>query len=48
MDDEADYELPVWAGELPLRVTTLQPIADPRLAPDIELPAHIQTYRRQP
>ncbi len=48
IDDEADYELPVWAGELPLRLTTLQPVADPRLAPDIELPAHIQNYRRQP
>jgi uncharacterized protein len=48
VDDEADYELPVWAGELPLRVTTLQPVADPRLAPGIGLPAHVQNYRRQP
>lgn len=47
IDDEADYELPVWAGELPLQLTTLQPIADPRLAPDIGLPAHIQNYRHQ-
>jgi uncharacterized protein len=46
IDDEADYDLPVWAGELPLRVTPLSPIADPRLAPDVELPEHIQNYCR--
>lgn len=47
IDDEADYKLPVWAGELPLQLITLQPIADPRLAPDIGLPAHIRNYRHQ-
>jgi uncharacterized protein len=46
IDDEADYDLPVWAGELPLRVTPLSPIADPRLSADVELPEHIQNYRR--
>jgi uncharacterized protein len=46
IDDEADYALPVWAGELPLRVTPLSPVADPRLAADVELPQHIQNYRR--
>ena len=44
VDDEADYALPVWAGELPLRLTPLAPVADPRLDADIELPEHIQTY----
>ena len=47
VDDEADYELPVWAGELPLRSTTLEPVADPRLATDIALPAYVQNYCRQ-
>ena len=47
VDDEADYELPIWAGELPLRVTTLEPVADPRLAADTALPAHVQNYRRR-
>jgi len=46
VDDEADYELPVWAGELPLRLTTLEPVADPRLAPDTTLPDHVQNYCR--
>ena len=30
-DDEADHELPIWAGVLPLRLHALQPIADPDL-----------------
>jgi uncharacterized protein len=47
VDDEADYALPVWAGELPLQVTTLQAVADPRLAADISLPNHVQNYHRQ-
>lgn len=34
-DDEADYELPVWAGEIPLRLVALEPINDPRLQPGI-------------
>ncbi len=46
LDDEADYELPIWAGELPLQLTTLEPVADPRLAADIALPAYVQNYRR--
>jgi len=45
-DDEADYALPVWAGELPLRLTTLTPIPDPQLQPDVELSASVQHYIR--
>lgn len=45
-DDDADYALPVWAGELPLHQTTLQPIPDPQLRPDIELPASVAHYLR--
>lgn len=33
VDDEADYELPVWAGEIPLRLVADVPINDPRLQP---------------
>lgn len=47
IDDEADYQLPVWAGELPLRLTALEPVADPRLTPDMALPTHIQNYHCQ-
>lgn len=35
VDDEADYELPVWAGEIPLRLVAGTPINDPRLQPGI-------------
>jgi uncharacterized protein len=31
IDDEADYELPVWAGEIPLHLSAAEPISDPRL-----------------
>src|SRR5918912_2870446 len=39
VDDEEDYSLPVWAGELPLRLTAGTPVADPRLPPEIKPPA---------
>ena len=45
LDDEPDYELPVWAGVLPLRLTAAAPIADPRLAPGIEPPAYALEYK---
>ncbi|MGW5266028.1 pyridoxamine 5'-phosphate oxidase family protein [Microbispora sp. NPDC004025] len=40
-DDEEDYDLPVWAGVLPLTVTWGAPEPDPRLAPGIPVPAHV-------
>ena len=46
VDDEADYALPCWAGELPLRMATLPAVADPRLTPGIPVPAHVAGYRR--
>lgn len=45
-DDEEDYALPVWAGELPLRLTPLAPVADPRLAAGTPLPSHVSGWRR--
>jgi hypothetical protein len=47
IDEETDYNLPVWAGELPLSLVPGEPIADPRLLPGIELPAYLQTGRVQ-
>ncbi|MEV4456243.1 pyridoxamine 5'-phosphate oxidase family protein [Microbispora sp. NPDC049633] len=40
-DDEEDYDLPVWAGVLPLTVAWGAPEPDPRLAPGIPVPAHV-------
>jgi len=46
VDDEEDYALPVWAGELPLAVVPAEPVADPRLKPGTEVPRYIKSYRR--
>jgi uncharacterized protein len=45
IDDEADYALPVWAGEIPFSTTALAPVADSRLIPSNPVPAHIAEYR---
>jgi hypothetical protein len=45
-DDEADYALAVWAGELPLRLTPLGPVPDPRLAAGLAAPPHVTGWRR--
>lgn len=45
-DDEADYALPIWAGELPLRLMPLAPIPDPALPNGLAVPAHVQHYTR--
>jgi uncharacterized protein len=40
--DSPDAALGLWAGELPLATTWLQPIPDPALPPGIPVPAHIR------
>jgi len=45
-DDEADYTLPVWAGELPLRLEPLAPVADPHPGPAVPPPPHVTGWRR--
>ena len=47
LDDEEDYAMPVWAGVLPLRITTVEPIADPRLSDGIEIPDYVSRYTRE-
>jgi nitroimidazol reductase NimA-like FMN-containing flavoprotein (pyridoxamine 5'-phosphate oxidase superfamily) len=44
LDDEEDYALPVWAGVLPLNLTASEPIADPRLSPEIPVPPYAAGY----
>jgi uncharacterized protein len=36
VDDDEDYELPVWAGVIPLQTVAQEPVADPRLSDGIE------------
>ena len=46
IDDEEDYALPVWAGVLPLRLVTSEPIDDEQLPPGITLPRYVRDYNR--
>jgi nitroimidazol reductase NimA-like FMN-containing flavoprotein (pyridoxamine 5'-phosphate oxidase superfamily) len=46
LDDEADYELLVWAGVLPLKSMPQEPVADPRGNPATPVPAYIKNYSR--
>jgi nitroimidazol reductase NimA-like FMN-containing flavoprotein (pyridoxamine 5'-phosphate oxidase superfamily) len=43
-DEAEDYDLPVWAGVLPLRQIAGIPLADPQLRPGVELPAYIREF----
>jgi nitroimidazol reductase NimA-like FMN-containing flavoprotein (pyridoxamine 5'-phosphate oxidase superfamily) len=45
-DREDDYDLDVWAGELPLRLEPQTPISDPRLGSGLEPPPNVTAYRR--
>jgi uncharacterized protein len=47
VDDEADYALPIWAGELPLRIVADRPIDDPKLPAGIPCPDSVQHYDRR-
>jgi len=47
LDEEEDYQLPVWAGVLPLSLTTGQPLADVRLPAGIEVPQCVRQYSRK-
>ena len=46
IDDEVDYTLSIWAGELPLRTVPGAPLGDPRLAPGAVVPEHVAGWRR--
>jgi len=46
IDDDEDYELPVWAGVVPLKLTAGAPITDDRLPAGIEPPEYARGYAR--
>lgn len=46
IDDPADYDLPVWAGVLPLVQQSGSPIADPKMPSDIPMPSNVLAYSR--
>ena len=45
LDDEADYALPIWAGQIPFATRALAPVADARLDASTPIPAHVTEYR---
>jgi len=47
LDDEADYELPIWAGVLPLALVRAAPEPDPRLPAGIPLPPSLRDPAHQ-
>ena len=46
VDDDEDYELPIWAGVMPVRLQTLEPETDERVPHGVTVPDHITAYRR--
>ncbi len=46
IDDEPDYDLPVWAGVLPLTTVTGEAVADPRLKPATPLPDYLTAFAK--
>ncbi len=44
IDDEEDYQLDVWAGIIPLKMTAENPIPDARLSKDISPPEYASAY----
>ena len=46
IDDEEDYELEVWAGELPLSLVTRPPIVDESGRQGIPPPSYVLNYKR--
>jgi len=43
-DDEDDYDLPIWAGVLPLRLETGELVPDPRLLDGLTPPGNVTCY----
>ncbi len=46
-DDEEDYDLPVWAGILPLELVPGPPVPDSRLKPGIPVPPYVTGWSRE-
>jgi uncharacterized protein len=46
VDDEEDLPLPIWAGEIPLRLVAGAPVADGHLPPGIPTPGYATDFRR--
>jgi nitroimidazol reductase NimA-like FMN-containing flavoprotein (pyridoxamine 5'-phosphate oxidase superfamily) len=45
-DEAEDYELPIWAGVMPLRLVAGEPVPDPKLPAGVAFPDHLRNYSR--
>src|SRR5271167_2643391 len=45
LDDDADYAMPIWAGQISFATNTLPPVADARLDKSTPIPSHVTEYR---
>ena len=45
-DEDADYELPIWAGVVPVEQSFGEPIVDPKLREGIATPEYLARYSR--
>jgi nitroimidazol reductase NimA-like FMN-containing flavoprotein (pyridoxamine 5'-phosphate oxidase superfamily) len=48
IDDPEDQCLPVWAGQIPLRLVAAQPIADIYTPAAVPTPSYVTSYSRRP
>jgi len=46
IDDDPDYDLPVWAGVIPVHLTFDSPVRDEKCDPAIPTPAYVTSYKR--
>jgi nitroimidazol reductase NimA-like FMN-containing flavoprotein (pyridoxamine 5'-phosphate oxidase superfamily) len=44
IDDEEDYDFPVWAGVIPIISEMKEPLPDPRLRKEQPIPQYVQTF----
>ncbi len=46
LDEEEDYDLPIWAGVIPLTTVVQEAVVDPGLRVDAPMPEYVAHYRR--
>ena len=46
LDDQPDYDLPIWAGILPLMTRAGEPVTDPAMRMEADIPESVRRYAR--
>ncbi len=44
-DEAEDYDFPVWAGVVPVRMVVDPPVADPKNMPGVEMPTEVLSFK---